>query len=115
MAGRSRRVAWAESARRGVDAAIAYIAEDSPAAAAKVLDAVMGTASSLADLSERGRIVPEVLDPSFREVFVFSYRLLYRVSEEEVTIVAFIHGARDFTRWSSEWGPGGASADPPPS
>jgi len=38
MAGRSRRVVWSERARDGLDDAIGYIAEDSPAAAGKVLD-----------------------------------------------------------------------------
>ena len=33
------------------------------------------------------------------EVFVFKYRLLYEVGENRVTVVAFLHGARDFATW----------------
>ncbi len=47
-------------------------------------------------LPERGRVVPELNDPTIREVFVFKYRLLYEVGENRVTVVAFLHGARDF-------------------
>lgn len=43
-----------------------------------------------------GRTVPEVSDPAVRELFVGRYRLLYRVLENEVQILAFIHGAQDF-------------------
>jgi len=59
-------------------------------------------AGSLSTLSERGRIVPEINDPLVRETFVYAYRLLYRVAETRITILAFIHGARDFERWRRE-------------
>ena len=99
MAGRTRRVVWGQGARNALDAAVAYIAEDSPEGAKKVLDVVLRTASSLDALSERGRVVPEVSDPTIREAFVYSYRLMYRVTDEEVQIVGFVHGAREFRRW----------------
>jgi plasmid stabilization system protein ParE len=51
-------------------------------------------AESLAELAERGQIVPEFDDSSIRELLVQSYRLVYRVSENEVVILALIHGAR---------------------
>jgi toxin ParE1/3/4 len=56
----------------------------------------------LATLSERGRVVPESNDPGIREIFVFRYRLMYRVKDERVVIVAFVHGARDFATWRRE-------------
>jgi plasmid stabilization system protein ParE len=56
-------------------------------------------AASLATLSERGRVVPELGDAGIREVFVFRYRLMYRVEQARVVIVAFVHGAQDFAAW----------------
>ena len=41
----------------------------------------------------------ELDDPTIREVFVYSYRLLYEVTESEIRILAFLHGARDFGTW----------------
>jgi toxin ParE1/3/4 len=56
-------------------------------------------ADSLETLAERGRRVPELDDPSIREIFVYRYRLLYRVLDDQVVIEAFLHGARDFATW----------------
>ncbi|MEK6301749.1 MAG: type II toxin-antitoxin system RelE/ParE family toxin [Acidobacteriota bacterium] len=101
MASRTRTIVWTALARDGLDEVLEYIAEDSPEAAEKVLDVVLGLAASLAIFSERGRVVPELRDRSIREVFVYSYRMIYEVLPSEVRILAFIHGARDFDRWLS--------------
>jgi toxin ParE1/3/4 len=76
-----------------------YIARDSVEGAQKVLHATLDLAASLETLAERGRVVPEIGDPSIREVFVYSYRLIYEVRASEVRLIAFLHGARDFGRW----------------
>ncbi len=96
MAERPRRVVWTPGAREGLNDTLEFIAEDSPAAASRVLDVVLDAADSLQLLSLRGRIVPEISDDRVLEIFVFSYRLIYEVSDDQVQILAFIHGARDF-------------------
>ncbi len=102
MAARVREVIWAESARDALDEVITYIAQDSRQAAVQVLEAALEAAASLSTLSERGRVVPETNDPVIREIFVFRYRLMYRVEDERVVVVAFVHGARDFATWRQE-------------
>lgn len=67
-----------------------------------MLDQALAAAESLATLSERGRVVPELSQPDTREIFVFRYRLLYDIQPEIVRVVAFLHGARDFERWRRE-------------
>ena len=104
MAPRARSVVWSESAHAALDEVIEYIAKDSRSAAVRVLDTALDAAGSLATLSERGRVVPELNDPSIREVFVFRYRLMYRVDEARVVVVAFLHGARDFAMWRENHG-----------
>lgn len=99
MAGGPRTVVWTARARDGLDEVLAYIAEDSPEAVEKVLDVVLGVADSLAFFSHRGRIVPEIGDQNIREVFVYSYRMIYEVLASEVRILAFLHGARDLDLW----------------
>ncbi len=99
MAARVREVIWAESARNALDEIITYVAQDSHPAAIRVLDAALGSAASLATLSERGRMVPELNDPAIREIFVYRYRLMYRIDDERVVVLAFVHGARDFANW----------------
>jgi plasmid stabilization system protein ParE len=82
-----------------LDEAIRYIAEDSLPAAQKILERALEAAASLAAMSERGRIVPELETPSIREVFVGRYRLIYEVEESKIEVLAFLHGARDFGKW----------------
>ena len=99
MVARVRAVVWAQSTRDALDEVTGYIAQDSQQAAVQVLDAALGAAASLAMFSERGRIVPELNNPAIREMFVFRYRLLYQVHDEQVLVVAFLHGVRDFATW----------------
>jgi plasmid stabilization system protein ParE len=102
---RPRTIEWAESATSALNEILQDISSESLTAATRVLTRAVDTANSLQTLAERGRVVPEVGDPSLREFFVFKYRLLYRVFEERVVVVAFLHGARDFAKWRQEQRP----------
>jgi plasmid stabilization system protein ParE len=102
VADRLRAVAWSESAQTALDEVIAYIHQDSPGNARRVLVAALKAAASLETLAERGRIVPELGDPDIRELLVFRFRLLYRVSNDRVTVVAFLRGVRDFATWRKD-------------
>lgn len=93
-----REVVWTPGARTDLDEIIAYIARDSPSAALAFLEKSLQAAESLATLSERGRVVPELNDPRVRELFIKSYRLLYEIQEYEVHVLGVLHGAREFKR-----------------
>jgi len=58
---------------------------------------VIEQAESLATLSERGRVVPEVNNPMLRELLIDPFRLLYEVDEREVRIVGFLHQRQLFS------------------
>jgi len=49
---------------------------------------------SLADFPLAGRKVPEFDDENIRELIAYSYRIIYQVAADEVTIAAVIHGKR---------------------
>jgi plasmid stabilization system protein ParE len=102
---RPHRVIWTESARRALDEVIAYIAQDSPDGANRVLTKALDVAGSLSTLAERGRVVPEIANPALRELLVYQYRLLYGIRNDRVVILAFLHGARDFSKWRREQSP----------
>ena len=68
---------------------------DSPNYAATLLAQARDTARSLDRFAERGRVVPELRDAAIREVFVGSYRLVYRILLNRVEVLALVHGARD--------------------
>ena len=102
MAPGDRRVVWSESAESALDDAIAFIAEESPNAARDVLDRVLRTAASLATLSGRGGRVSEADDPATRQLLADPYRLIYRVEDDRVTILAILHQRQDVALWSRE-------------
>ena len=94
------RVTWSRQARHGLDEILGYIARDSPSAAERMLDEVIGAAESLSALGERGRIVPELDEPTVRELLVGRYRLIYEVGAAEIVVLAVVHGARSLSlRW----------------
>lgn len=92
----ARKVVWAYAAEEDLSAAAAYIHNDSPAYAASFVSRVLQTGRSLTKLAERGRMVPEFRDKSIREIFVYSYRLVYRIERDRISILGLIHGRRDF-------------------
>jgi toxin ParE1/3/4 len=102
VAARTRPVTWAQSAQRALDEVLEDIAQDSLNGAVRVLTRALEAADSLSTFAERGRVVPEVADPTLRELFVYDYRLLYRIYEDRIVIRAFLHGAREFAKWRRE-------------
>jgi len=96
-----RKIIWADAAIADLEAAAEFISKDSPAYAATFVHRSLESARSLNDLAERGRVVPEFKDETIREIFVHSYRLIYKVEENRVSVLALIHGRRNF---ASAWG-----------
>jgi len=91
------RVIWAEPAASDLAAIVGFIAQDSPLNARKVLARLRQKADSLASLPWRGRAVPELRDlglDSLRELIAKPYRLIYRVDEDRVTVLAVLDGRR---------------------
>ena len=61
----------------------------------------MAAARSLSDLSERGRVVPEIEDPQVRELLLARHRVVYEVFPDRVAVLRIIHASRDF---AATWG-----------
>jgi toxin ParE1/3/4 len=90
----AREVVWTDPAWDDLVAAAEYIVRDSESYAAAFVQEVETAAASLSDMAERGQIVPELRDASIRELLIRPYRLVYRIDERQVMILALIHGAR---------------------
>lgn len=88
------RVVWSPQALDDVEAIAEYIEKDSLFYARAVVAKVVAMTRHLARFPLSGRVVPEIKEPFFREVFAFSYRVIYRADEEVVTIIAVVHGKR---------------------
>ena len=92
----ARVLVWSPEAVEDIDAIAAYIERDSPWYARAVASKIVETAESIPEYPELGRMVPEIDDPAIRERMVHRYRVIYRLDEARVLIVAVIHGRQDF-------------------
>jgi len=88
-------VIWAPVALDDVDAIADYIARDSPDRAALFATRLIQATDRLARFPESGRVIPEMGNPSCREVLVGDYRIMYRIETEAVWVTGVIHGARN--------------------
>lgn len=97
------KVAWSESALASLSEAIESIAKDSPSYAATLTVQADRAGVCLQELPHRGRLVPEYAAPSVREIPVGrSYHLIYKTEEQSVSIIAFVHTARDLATFIEE-------------
>jgi toxin ParE1/3/4 len=87
-------VVWSPRAVEDVEAIALYISADSTAYAAAVVKKIVDTTRKLTRFPFAGRAVPEFDDENIREQFAYSYRIIYRIREQTVTIAAVIHGKR---------------------
>ena len=88
------RVVWSPRAVEDLESIAQYIAADSAAYAAAVVKTILSTAGNFSHFPFSGRVVPELGEESIREWFVYSYRVIYRVENEIVTVAAIVHGKR---------------------
>ena len=85
---------WSEEALEDIESIATYIEKDSPTYAKSVVSKFFEKAEILQDFLELGRKVPEFNDTTIREIFVYSYRLIYKLSKEKILLVAVVHGKR---------------------
>ena len=89
-------IVWSPTAFSDLDAALSYIAKDSPVAAKRMGERILARIRSLAANPELGSLVPEDERDQLREVFAGMFRVIYEVTEgpASVRIVTIIHAAR---------------------
>ena len=89
-------VKWSVPAKNDLKQIHDYIAKDSKYYAQNVVQEIVAKSEKLTDFPQIGRVVPEISDQNLRELIVYSYRLIYEISESGIEIIAIIHGRRDF-------------------
>jgi toxin ParE1/3/4 len=87
---------WTRRAIADVQAIKQFIAKDSPHAAQLVAQRLVAAVDRLILFPQSGRMVPELTDPQIREVVQGSYRIVYRVTKEQVHVLTVHHAARMF-------------------
>lgn len=92
------RVLWTDTAVRDLEGLVGYIAADAPMNAERVLARLKSKAESLEVTPQRGRIVPELLRRGlsvWRELIVRPYRIIYRIDQRTVYVLAVLDSRRD--------------------
>jgi len=89
-------VIWSIPAKHDLEKIHKFIAKDSQYYALKVSNEFIEKSEILIDFPEMGRIVPELGNPKIRELFIYSYRLIYEISEKSIEVLAIIHGKQNF-------------------
>jgi addiction module RelE/StbE family toxin len=85
---------WSEEALEDIESIATYIEKDSPFYAKSVVSKFFEKAEILKDFAELGRVVPETNDINIREIFIYSYRLIYQINDDTILFIAAIHGKR---------------------
>ena len=94
----ARKIVWSDPAVEDLEAAVEFIARDSPAYAANLAQLAVDAAESLARFPNRGHRIPDPQLSQFRELIIGSYRLIYLVELKRVLIVSVLHGHRALRR-----------------
>jgi plasmid stabilization system protein ParE len=88
------RIRWSPRAADDLEAIAEYKSLDSPAYAKICGEDDRRDHSQILTVPLAGRIVPEFNDEQIREWFAYSYRIIYRLDQNVVTVAAIIHGKR---------------------
>jgi toxin ParE1/3/4 len=87
-------VVWTERAREDLADIFRYIAQDNRRAAAQWVGRLIERAESAAEAPLAGRVVPEVQREDIREVFLKSYRVIYRNAGKDLRVLTVFEGHR---------------------
>lgn len=90
------KIIWSPSALDDVNSIAEFIARDSVDQSALFVTRLLDATDRLQDYPRSGRIIPEIGDPSRREIICGSYRIMYRLEIEEMWITGVVHGARNW-------------------
>ncbi len=88
---------WTARARRDLVEIGRYIAQDDPHAARIWIDRLRQRVRDAAASPLAGRVVPEFQREDIREVFLKSYRIVYRLHEDNMIVLTVFEGHRLLT------------------
>ena len=93
------KIKWTVPAVNDLDAIREYIGRDSEFYASSFIEKILHAVDMLEKFPELGRKVPEADNPNIRELIFQNYRIMYRIVDDAIQIIAIIRGSRDITKW----------------
>ena len=88
---------WTETAEEDLAGIVDYIAAENPDSALTIFERICRYAADLRTLPQRGRIVPELHRfgiANYRELLPTPWRIIYRIEEGTVFVIAVLDGRR---------------------
>ena len=92
------RVEWSRPASKDLLNIIEYISQENIDAALRVFETIKSKRKTLNQSSGRGRVVPELKAYgifSYRELIISPWRIIYRISDQKVYVLAVIDSRRN--------------------
>ena len=87
------KVVWSEAALRHLVGIYEYISQDSPGYAQRMVDRLTSKSKQAGSFPASGQAVSEYQQPNIRELLEGPYRIIYRIDQGQVVVLAVIHGA----------------------
>ncbi len=85
-------VVWTQEALNRLYEIKEFISQDNPRRAAKFVDYLIQRGESISQNPRIGRVVPEISNPSVREIIAKKYRIVYRIQKNEIQILTVFEG-----------------------
>jgi addiction module RelE/StbE family toxin len=85
---------WTERAAADLLAIGDYVAADNPAAARSWVEKLRQRAMKVSKFPCAGRVVPEIGHDDIREIFLRTYRIVYRVVDDGIVVLTVFEGHR---------------------
>jgi len=92
------KVYWTKSAKQDLREIIDYISKDSKKNALNILNRITQKASELKKMPFRCRILPELQElniETYRELIITPWRIIFKVINNEVNVLAVLDGRRN--------------------
>jgi addiction module RelE/StbE family toxin len=88
------KVYWTLNAIKHLTNIYEYIANNSPTYARLMVDRITQRSEQISTQPFSGRKVPEYETEDIRELIEKPYRIIYRVKQDQIDVLAVIHGAQ---------------------
>jgi addiction module RelE/StbE family toxin len=88
------KIRWSPRAVSNIEEIYEYIAKDSKNYANVFITNILTLVKGIPDFPNKGRIVPEYIDKNLRELIYKNYRIVYRIKNDIIEIVAICHGSK---------------------
>ncbi len=86
------KVVWSKESLRQLIEIEQFISRDSPDRAVKFINKLIDRGEKVKDYPYKGRIVPEFSINEIREVFEKTYRIVYKISKDQIEILTVFEG-----------------------